>query len=95
MLEAYLKEKERKIKIIISINAKTKHCKCYQEIEIEKWIKFDQLFDQHKSHRHTYIHNWPVQPFKTDYYLASHTTYAKCVNCIHEWQDCGRTYSLK
>ena len=36
---------------------------------------------------HTYIHNWPLQPFRQDYGLASHTTHVVCVNLIHERRD--------
>ena len=39
---------------------------------------------------HTYIHNYPLQSFKSgDYssFLVSHTTYVVCVNFIHKWQD--------
>ena len=34
---------------------------------------------------HTYIHNWPLQPFSQDYGLDSHTTYVVCVNFIRRW----------
>ena len=36
---------------------------------------------------HTYIHNWPLQPFSQDYGLASHTIHVVSVNFILEWQD--------
>ena len=36
---------------------------------------------------HTYIHNWPLQPFSQDYGLASHTTHVMCVNFIRERRD--------
>ena len=36
---------------------------------------------------HTYIHNWPLQPFSQDYQLVSHTTDVVCVNFIHMWRD--------
>ena len=39
------------------------------------------------SDLHTYIHNWPLQPFSQDYGLASHTTHVVCVNFKHEWRD--------
>ena len=29
---------------------------------------------------HTYIYNWPLQPFSQDNGLASHTTHVVCVN---------------
>ena len=36
--------------------------------------------------QHTYIHNWPLQPFSQDYcFLVSHTTYVVWVNFIHKW----------
>ena len=34
------------------------------------------------NNRHTYIHNWPLQPFRKDYDLASHTVV--CVHFIRE-----------
>ena len=37
--------------------------------------------------KHTYIHNWPLQPFSQDYGLASHTTHVVCVNFIRERRD--------
>ena len=37
--------------------------------------------------RHTYIHNWLLQPFSQAYGLASHTTHVVCVNFICEWRD--------
>ena len=36
---------------------------------------------------HTYIHNWPLQPFSQDYSLASNTTHVVWVNFIREWRD--------
>ena len=36
---------------------------------------------------HTYIHNWPLQPFSQDYGLASHATHVVCVNFIRERRD--------
>ena len=36
---------------------------------------------------HTYIHNWPLQPFSQDYGLDSHTIHVVCVNFIPEWRD--------
>ena len=36
---------------------------------------------------HTYIHNWPLQPFRQDYGLVSHTTHVVCVNFTREWRD--------
>ena len=36
---------------------------------------------------HTYIHNWPLQPFSQDYGLVSHTTHVVCVNFIRELSD--------
>ena len=36
---------------------------------------------------HTYIHNWPLQPFSQDYGLASHSTHVVCVNFMREWRD--------
>ena len=42
---------------------------------------FSQILD------HTYIHNWPLQPFSQDYGLASHTSHVVCVSFISEWQD--------
>ena len=35
------------------------------------------------GYRHTYIHNWPIQPFCQNYGLASHTTHV--VHFIREW----------
>ena len=37
--------------------------------------------------KHTYIHNWPLEPFSQDYGLSSHTTHVVCVNFIHESRD--------
>ena len=37
--------------------------------------------------RHTYIHNWPLQPFSQGYGLASHTTHVVRVNFIRGWRD--------
>ena len=34
------------------------------------------------SYIHTYIHNWPLQPFSQDYGLVSHTAHVVCVNFI-------------
>ena len=36
---------------------------------------------------HTYIYNWPLQPFSQDYSLASHINHVVCVNFICEWRD--------
>ena len=36
---------------------------------------------------HTYIHNWPLQPFSQDYGLASYTTRVVCANFIREQRD--------
>ena len=36
---------------------------------------------------HTYIHNWPLQPFSWDYGIASHTTHVVCINFIRKWRD--------
>ena len=33
---------------------------------------------------HTYIHNWPLQPFSQDYGLAYHTTHVVCVK-FYAW----------
>ena len=38
-------------------------------------------------HIHTYIHNWPLQPFSQDYGLASYITQVVCVTFICEWWD--------
>ena len=35
---------------------------------------------------HTYIHNWPLQPFSQDFGLVPHATHFVCVNFIREWQ---------
>ena len=64
-----------------------------------QWIKFiwQSLFNvsRYGTHYslsdiaysvHTYIHNWPLQPFSQDYGLASHTTYIVCV-FIRAWWD--------
>ena len=34
-----------------------------------------------------YIHNWPLQPFSQDYWLASYSTHVECVNFKREWRD--------
>ena len=35
---------------------------------------------------HTYIHNWPLQPFSQDYWPSfSHHIY--CVLILHKWRD--------
>ena len=39
------------------------------------------------SDLHTYIHNWPLQPFSQNYGLVSHTTHVVCVNFKHKWRD--------
>ena len=36
---------------------------------------------------HTYISNWPLQPFSQAYGLASHTIHVVCVNFIGVWRD--------
>ena len=36
------------------------------------------------KYMHLYLHNWSLQPFSQDYHLSSYTTYAVCVNFIHE-----------
>ena len=36
---------------------------------------------------HTYIRNWPLQPFSQYYDLGSHTTHVVCVKFIREWWD--------
>ena len=36
---------------------------------------------------HTYIYNWPLQPFSQDYGLASHTTHVVCINFIRNWRN--------
>ena len=42
---------------------------------------------QRKGCTHTYLHyNWPLQPFCQDYGLASHNTYAVCVNFTRKWR---------
>ena len=45
------------------------------------------LFSLLSIHTHTYIHNWPLQPFSHDYGLASHTTHVVCFNFIREWRE--------
>ena len=35
----------------------------------------------------TYTHNWSLQPFSQDCYLASYTTYVVYFDFIHEWRD--------
>ena len=40
-----------------------------------------------KVRLHTYIHNWPLQPFSQDYGLGSHIAYGVCVNFMREWRD--------
>ena len=40
-----------------------------------------------RTHIHTYIHNWPLQPFSQNYGLASHTIHVGCVHFIRKWQD--------
>ena len=37
--------------------------------------------------RHIFIHNWSLQIFNQNYDLAFHTTYAVCVDFIHEYRD--------
>ena len=49
-------------------------------------ILYSTVCAEEASLAHTYIHNWPLQPFSHDYGLASHTTYV-CVNFIREWRD--------
>ena len=39
------------------------------------------------THIHTYIHNWPLQPFSQDYGIVSHITHVVCGNFICEWRD--------
>ena len=36
---------------------------------------------------HTYIHNWPLQPFSQDYGLASGITHVVCFNFIYKWRN--------
>ena len=36
-----------------------------------------------ETNGHTYIHNWPLQPFSQDYGLAAQTTHVVCVSVIH------------
>ena len=36
----------------------------------------------YKIRIHTYIHNWPLQPFSQDYGLAAHTIHVVCVKFI-------------
>ena len=36
---------------------------------------------------HTYIHNWPLQPFSQNYGLASLITYVVCIDFIRELWD--------
>ena len=71
MLEQFLKKKFYAIK------------KC-SKFEVEKVVIW-QYFSI--SDKHTYIHNWPLQPFSQDYGLASHTTHVVCVNYIRERRD--------
>ena len=43
-----------------------------------------QSFLAFNSMLHTYIHNWPLQPFSQDYGLASYTAHVVCVKFIRE-----------
>ena len=36
---------------------------------------------------HTYLHNWPLQPFRQYFGLDSHTTHVVCVNFVRDWRD--------
>ena len=47
----------------------------------------------YKKFKHTYIHNWSLNPSVRIINLVSHTTYVVCVNLIHNIH--GGTYSLK
>ena len=42
---------------------------------------------ENKNQVHTYIHNWPLQPFSQDYGLASQPTHVVFVNFVREWRD--------
>ena len=33
------------------------------------------------------MHSWSLQPWSEDYDIFSHTSYAVCINFMHEWQD--------
>ena len=37
--------------------------------------------------KHTYIHNWLIQPFSQDFGPASHSTHVVRDNFICEWRD--------
>ena len=43
---------------------------------------------------HTYIHNWPLQPFNHTYVVCV-TTYVVCVNFKHEWRDLQLTLNTE
>ena len=49
-------------------------------------IEASDLYSKSRLTIHTYIHNWPLQPFGQDYGLASQTTVV-FVNFIREWRD--------
>ena len=49
-------------------------------------LAIGELVSSYES-RHTYIHNWPFQPFSQDYGLVSHTIYVVYANFIHELRD--------
>ena len=40
------------------------------------------------AEKHTFIHNWSLQPFSQDYWPSfSHHLCIACVNFIHKWRD--------
>ena len=36
--------------------------------------------EQMEIWKHTYIHNWSLEPFNQNYDIVSHTTYVVCIN---------------
>ena len=69
----------------------------YLHVRLKKWPKCVSLLDEGYGQncrpetsilqRHTYIHNWSLQPFSQDFGLASHTAHVACVNFIRDWRD--------
>ena len=60
------------------------HCCCLHFKQLTGNLNIKAPFIQFM---HTYIHNWPLQPFSQGYGLAFHTTHVVCFNFICEWWD--------
>ena len=59
----------------------------FPNLVIRAVLAYHKMIPDCFTYIHTYIHNWPLQPFSQDYGQASHTTHVLCVNFLPKLRD--------